>query len=100
MRSPQALTFDRDGAERAPGALGAQGLAGLEALLQERSAGRAGVRLYGVIGLGDFLDATGPVGALAARVLGAAARPVRAILFDKTAARNWALGWHQDRVVA
>ena len=30
----------------------------------------------------------------------AAARPVRAILFDKTAATNWALGWHQDRVIA
>ncbi|WP_376707178.1 phytanoyl-CoA dioxygenase family protein [Bradyrhizobium japonicum] len=27
-------------------------------------------------------------------------RPVRAILFDKTAATNWALGWHQDRTIA
>jgi ectoine hydroxylase-related dioxygenase (phytanoyl-CoA dioxygenase family) len=24
---------------------------------------------------------------------------VRAILFDKTAGRNWALGWHQDRTI-
>lgn len=27
-------------------------------------------------------------------------RPVRAILFDKSPANNWALGWHQDRVIA
>jgi ectoine hydroxylase-related dioxygenase (phytanoyl-CoA dioxygenase family) len=26
--------------------------------------------------------------------------PVRAILFDKTEANNWALGWHQDRTIA
>ena len=25
---------------------------------------------------------------------------MRAVLFDKTAATNWALGWHQDRTVA
>jgi ectoine hydroxylase-related dioxygenase (phytanoyl-CoA dioxygenase family) len=25
---------------------------------------------------------------------------VRAILFDKTAATNWALGWHQDRTIS
>lgn len=27
-------------------------------------------------------------------------RPVRAILFDKSEATNWALGWHQDRTIA
>ncbi|MBO9621948.1 MAG: phytanoyl-CoA dioxygenase family protein [Sphingomonas sp.] len=27
-------------------------------------------------------------------------RPVRAILFDKSPAANWALGWHQDRTIA
>ena len=32
--------------------------------------------------------------------LGAAARPVRAIAFDKTAGRNWAVPWHQDRTIA
>ena len=40
------------------------------------------------------------MGAAAAAVLGPAARPVRAILFDKTAAANWALPWHQDRTIA
>lgn len=27
-------------------------------------------------------------------------RPVRAILFDKSCATNWVLGWHQDRTIA
>jgi hypothetical protein len=26
-------------------------------------------------------------------------RPVRAILFDKSSANNWHLGWHQDRTI-
>ncbi|WP_083989159.1 phytanoyl-CoA dioxygenase family protein [Paraurantiacibacter namhicola] len=26
-------------------------------------------------------------------------RPVRAVLFDKSANTNWALGWHQDRTI-
>ncbi|QYF86573.1 phytanoyl-CoA dioxygenase family protein [Brevundimonas sp. PAMC22021] len=46
------------------------------------------------------LATDGPIGSLAARRLGEMARPVRAILFDRTASRNWSLAWHQDRVVA
>lgn len=37
---------------------------------------------------------------LARSVLGDAARPVRSILFDKTAASNWLVPWHQDLTVA
>lgn len=33
-------------------------------------------------------------------ILGPAARPVRAIAFDKTAGRNWSVPWHQDRTIA
>ena len=33
-------------------------------------------------------------------MLGEGCRPVRAILFDKTAAADWALGWRQDRTIA
>ncbi|WP_336944884.1 phytanoyl-CoA dioxygenase family protein [Sphingomonas panni] len=39
------------------------------------------------------------IGAIAARALGDSCRPVRAILFDKSEATNWALGWHQDRTI-
>ncbi len=38
--------------------------------------------------------------ALARQLVGASAQPVRAILFDKVADRNWALGWHQDSKIA
>ena len=36
---------------------------------------------------------------MAASALGGAARPVRAILFDKTSSTNWGLPWHQDRTI-
>lgn len=62
--------------------------------------GRAGVRLHGIAALRPVLLPSGPMGAVAASVLGPGCRPVRAILFDKTAATNWALPWHQDRTVA
>jgi hypothetical protein len=69
-------------------------------LLADQPEDQAGVRLFGVQGLGAFLHPTGIIGRLASSALGAAARPVRAILFDKTIAANWSLAWHQDRVVA
>lgn len=37
---------------------------------------------------------------LAETLLGAAAQPIRAILFDKVPGRNWNLGWHQDTKIA
>jgi hypothetical protein len=40
-----------------------------------------------------------PVTELARAMLGGAAQPVRAVMFDKTAANNWALAWHQDRTI-
>jgi hypothetical protein len=46
------------------------------------------------------MQLTAPANALAQRLLGPAARPVRATLFNKSPARNWALGWHQDRTIA
>lgn len=75
-------------------------VAEIESALADEPTGRAGVRLYGRAALGPLLSATGQIGRIAADVLGPAARPVRAILFDKSAATNWALGWHQDRTIA
>lgn len=37
---------------------------------------------------------------IARRSVGEAARPVRAILFDKSPDTNWLLGWHQDTNIA
>ncbi|MEE3626195.1 phytanoyl-CoA dioxygenase family protein [Nitrospirillum sp. BR 11752] len=93
-------TFARDGAERHPGLLSPVDLARLIQVLSDVPPVRAGARLHGIAGLGAFLNADGPVGRLAVSALGLDARPVRAILFDKTADSNWALGWHQDRTIA
>lgn len=60
---------------------------------------QAGLRLHGVTALQPWLAPTGTIGAIAGAALGAKARPVRAILFDKSAATNWSLGWHQDRTI-
>lgn len=65
----------------------------------EQDAARAGSRLTGISTLSGLLDPAGPIGQIAAHHL-PASRPVRAILFDKSAGTNWALGWHQDRTIA
>ncbi|QDU90839.1 Phytanoyl-CoA dioxygenase (PhyH) [Pirellulimonas nuda] len=44
------------------------------------------------------LASSGPVAQWARAVLGEHARPVRGILFDKTADANWLVAWHQDLV--
>jgi hypothetical protein len=49
--------------------------------------------------MAKLLQAHGPIGRLAADRLGSAARPVRALLFNKTPEQNWSLGWHQDRTI-
>jgi hypothetical protein len=41
-----------------------------------------------------------PLTAIARPLMGGPGFPVRAVLFDKTAERNWALGWHQDRTIS
>ena len=91
------LNFARDGAERFAAAASAC-LAEIEAVLSHCDPDKAGIRLHGIDGLQAMLAPGGPIGGLAARAIGAA-RPVRAILFDKTATANWSLGWHQDRTI-
>jgi hypothetical protein len=58
------------------------------------------MRLSGDPALSDILEPAGSVGRLASGVLGPAARPVRALLFNKTAQANWIVPWHQDRTIA
>lgn len=84
------------GAVLLPG-LAAGGLDELAEAFAPLTAGRVGLRLppQSVAGLAS-------VQATSARVrerLGPSARVVRALLFDKAPATNWALGWHQDRVI-
>ena len=94
------LTFDKDGAELFSQALDEADCIRLEAVLAALPTSMPGVRIGDGSQLKRFLDTAGPIGAIAAAVLGPKANPVRAILFDKTAERNWVLGWHQDRTIA
>ncbi|WP_027529326.1 phytanoyl-CoA dioxygenase family protein [Bradyrhizobium sp. WSM3983] len=96
----EQLTFLADGAQLFRQALTLDQLHQLKAILPHLPPDHAGLRLRGIEGLAPFLAASGHVGSRAASVLGEACRPVRAILFDKTQAMNWALGWHQDRTIA
>lgn len=91
------LDFDRDGAVRVPRAINT--LEWIE-FLEPYAEAAAGVRLHGLAGLTERLG-TGSVACdVATSLIGKPARPVRAILFNKTAANNWPLGWHQDRTIA
>lgn len=58
------------------------------------------MRLQGRSDLAQLLGSDEPIGTVAATALGPTCFPVRAILFDKTEATNWVLGWHQDRTIA
>ena len=61
---------------------------------------RGGTRLVDHSWLQPLLGETGVVGKLISKVIGPGYRPVRALLFDKSASDNWALGFHQDRTIA
>lgn len=71
----------------------------IEEALRHLPTDKPGIRINSVQVLTPLLAPDGCIGAVAASVLGANARPVRAILFDKTPETNWALGWHQDRTI-
>ncbi|MBW6530478.1 phytanoyl-CoA dioxygenase family protein [Sphingomonas sp. RRHST34] len=93
------LTLNDDGAQLFAQALNEAACGCLETALSALPASKPGVRIAEGRQAQSFLDRAGPIGAIAASVLGDQARPVRAILFDKSAERNWALGWHQDRTI-
>jgi hypothetical protein len=94
-----AAAFAERGALRISAALDPRSLAELVNAVADRQPGRAGIRLQGIPALRSFLAPSGPVGRLAAAALGAATRAVRAVFFDKTAASNWFVPWHQDRTI-
>jgi hypothetical protein len=97
---PDTLRFVPHGAQRLRSAMTNAERRGLDAALAGLPPDRAGIRLRENAALRPSLAKDGPVGAVAASILGGGSHPVRAILFDKTAAANWSLAWHQDRTVA
>jgi hypothetical protein len=94
------LTFADHGAQRVSGSLSEQVLDAIAESLSELPAGKPGVRVTGNAALLPHLAADGAIGTIAAAALCHNTRPVRAILFDKSAAANWGLRWHQDRTIA
>lgn len=92
------LQFATDGAQLFKSVLKPR-IAELEAALIDLPPDEAGVRIQGIEGLKPLLASTGCIGAVAASVLGEAAKPVRAILFNKSPRTNWSLAWHQDRTI-
>jgi len=99
LPEPDAMSFAKDGALRIRAALDAADLRRLEDAVANLPPDQAGIRLHGIPALRPFLASPGAIWKVAASVLGEAARPVRAILFDKTSATNWGLPWHQDRTI-
>lgn len=93
------LHFERDGAQYFPAAIDEEICIAIEVALAELPVDKAGVRIGSAPALREMLSADGPVGSIAATMIGPLARPVRAVLFDKTPAMNWSLGWHQDRTI-
>jgi hypothetical protein len=89
------MQLDRDGARHFTAAFGPAEVAALADLFSLPE-NRPGARLGATPGLAALLA---PAAAIATNLLGPAARAVGAKLFDKSPARNWALGWHQDRTI-
>ena len=94
------MQLSRDGAQLLAAALTPDDLDRLERSLRTVPIDRPGTRLSGIPDLAELLSPSGSVGRHAAARLGPHAKPVRALLFNKTADRNWSLSWHQDRTVA
>jgi hypothetical protein len=94
-----ALSFDIDGAVRLDRAA-LSILPELDAIAACYPADRAGTRLHGDPALTALLTPGSLLQQVAAERLGGAVRAVRVVLFNKSPATNWALGWHQDRTIA
>ena len=92
------LDFSRDGACLHPLVV-ADLVDELRGIFADQPQHVAGIRLHGIEALQPLLAPEGRIGSFAASIIGARSRPVRAILFDKTAETNWSLAWHQDRTI-
>jgi hypothetical protein len=82
--------FGRDGAIKLPGLMRES----LDELIRLETDG-PGARLR----RSGLIELIAPTTAAVRSLIGERAKPVRAVLFDKTAEDNWALAWHQDRTI-
>lgn len=89
--------LDETGFALWPERIDASDLVELEDLFDRLTIDRPGLRIDPAVC--DDLSAYRAIRPNLLDLLGKTARPVRAILFDKHDGANWALGWHQDRVI-
>ena len=98
MKDNAIADFAASGAQLFTGAL-KPCLDNLDTALSTVRQSEAGLRLHGIEALRPLLSPDGCIGAVVASLLGASAKPVRAILFNKSPETNWSLAWHQDRTI-
>lgn len=98
MQTPD-LDFEGDGARHFAGVISRSDAEGLAARLACNLNGMPGRRLLVEPDVEALLSVAGSVGGIAASLIGTSARPVRAVLFDKTRDANWTVAWHQDRTI-
>lgn len=91
-------TFERDGALMLEAVLAPAEIERLRVLADEHLQDRPGARLAGDRWLTSFLSEGAPARA-ATDLTRSTARPVRAVMFDKSPASNWIVAWHQDRTI-
>jgi ectoine hydroxylase-related dioxygenase (phytanoyl-CoA dioxygenase family) len=66
-----------------------------------QSGSRPGARAFSVEpAVKALVEAGGTLANFASELMGAPARAVRVLYFDKTPDMNWAVPWHQDRTIA
>jgi hypothetical protein len=94
------LSLLNQGAEVYPGVLSLSEIQALQELCDQHIGAKPGIRLYQSTVVSDVLSSSGKVSSLVHRYLGTLAKPVRAVMFDKSLETNWALGWHQDRTIS
>lgn len=97
---PQKEQFQKDGAFYIERAVSVTDLARLEGALEASKLEGPGRRILepSPVLLDEILK-PGGLNELASDLEGEPLRPVRFLLFDKTPASNWGVGWHQDRVL-
>ena len=91
--------LEADGAQHFPNALSEPEFELLEKLGAETDPRRPGRRLKDAPTVKLLTQDQSTMREIAMQFLGPQARPVRAVLFDKTSDNNWPLGWHQDRTI-
>ena len=94
------LRLFNDGAELHQAAISSAELVMLRAFAGAVDYHQSGIRIFDAKPIRQLIEKHGSIGRVAAIHLGRTAHPVRMVLFDKTAAGNWSVGWHQDRTIA